>query len=144
MATLHTYLNFPGNAEEALNFYKSIFGGEFSSVNRFRDMPPGEHPLPEDAADMMMHISFPIGPNCVLMASDAPPSMGFTVVNGNSNYIMIDASSEAEADRLYAGLSEGGNIEMPLQKTFWGAYYGSFSDKYNIKWMINFDYRSQQ
>jgi PhnB protein len=136
MPKLNPYLNFPGTAEAAFNFYKSVFGGEFSALVRFKDMPMEGMELPKDVEDQVMHISLPIG-NDVLMASDAPPSMGMTVNNGNSAYISVHPETRAEADRLFQGLSAGGAIEMPIADQPWGDYFGSFKDKFGIGWMVN-------
>ena len=138
MATLNPYLNFPGTAEEAFTFYKAAFGGEFLGINRFKDMPDTGR-IPAEALDKIMHIALPIGNGNILMASDAPASMGFTVTAGNNFYISVNVGSKEEADRIFAALSEGGKIEMPLGDTFWGAYYGSFADKFGIGWMISYE-----
>lgn len=137
---LHPYLNFDGKAEEAFNFYKSVLGGEFvGGISKMGDAP-GTESLPEDEKNRVMHIALRISEDLFLMASDIVPSMGHKLVEGNNNYISLHPSSKEEADRLYNGLSDGGNIEMALEDTFWGAYYGSFEDKFGIHWMINFDY----
>ena len=137
MATINPYLNFPGNTEEAFNFYKSVFGGEFISLQRFKDTPDADK-LPPDTKEMIMHIALPVGKN-VIMATDAPASMGFNLTQGNNTYICISPESEAEANKLFDGLAAGGKIGMPLQKMFWGAMYGDLTDKYGIKWMVNYD-----
>jgi len=137
MPKINTYLNFDGKSEEAFNFYKSVFGGEFSSVNRMSDMPGAEQ-LVDDEKGRLMHISLPIGKDDVLMASDIVPSMGHKLTVGNHSYISVFTESRDEADRLFAGLSEGGTIEMALEDTFWGDYFGSFLDKYGVGWMINY------
>jgi PhnB protein len=138
MAKLNTYLNFDGQSEEAFNFYKSVFGGEFMSVNRMSDMPGAEQ-LPENEKNRLMHISLPIGSaGDVLMASDTVPSMGHVLNVGNNAYVSVFTDSREEADRLFNGLSAGGEIEMALDDMFWGDYYGSFKDKYGVGWMINF------
>jgi len=133
------YLNFNGNTEKAVNFYKTVFGGEFSFLQRFKDVPDNPN-VPEDAKDMIMHIALPLGPGTVLMGTDAPESMGFKVTPGNNVNILLNADSEAEATKLFNGLSKGGKVTMELQKTFWNAFYGSCTDKFGINWMINFDY----
>jgi len=143
MATFNPYLNFPGTTEEAFNFYKSVLGGEFIMVQRFKDIPDSSQ-VPPDVRDKIMHISLPIGKGNVLMATDALESMGQPVTMGNNFYICISPDSKEEAERLFNGLSEGGKIEMPLADQFWGAYYGSFRDKFDIGWMINYDSRQQQ
>jgi PhnB protein len=137
MPKINTYLNFDGKAEEAFTFYKSVFGGEFSNVQRMSDMPGAEQ-LPENERDRLMHISLPIGKDDMLMASDIVPSMGHKLNHGNYSYISVFTDSREEADRLFAGLSAGGEIEMALEDAFWGDYFGSFIDKYRIGWMINF------
>lgn len=140
MPTLHPYLNFQGNTEEAFLFYKSVFGGEFAILQRFKDMP-GADKISENEKEKIMHVSLPIGNENVLMGTDALESMGQKLIQGNNISISINVESEAEADRLYNGLSAGGKVEMKLQKTFWGAYFGMFSDKFGIQWMINYDYK---
>jgi PhnB protein len=143
MAIINPYLNFPGTAEEAFNFYRSVFGGEFSVIQRYQDTPEAGKVAPEDASKLM-HISLPIGNGNVLMATDATASMGYPLEHGNSFYLSLAANSEAEADKLFNGLSAGGEIKMPLQKTFWGAYFGMWVDKFGIQWMVNYDYNEQQ
>ncbi len=135
--TINPYLNFPGTTEEAFNFYKSVFGGEFSMLQRFGDTPNCEQ-IPESERNKIMHVSLPISNGYVLMATDATESMGFKLNVGNNSYICISPDSKEEATRLFNGLSAGGNVEMPLQDMFWGAYYGSFTDKFGIKWMVNY------
>ena len=142
MATMNPYLNFNGNAEEAFNFYKSVFGKEFSNVQKFKDMP-GSEKMSEDDANKIMHIALPLSNGHILMASDTVESMGHKLNVGNNVYINLSPDSEEEADKLYKGLSAGGVVEMELQKTFWGAYYGSFTDKYGVKWMINYEYEKK-
>ena len=136
MPKLNSYLNYDGKAEEAFIFYKSVFGGEFSAVNRMADMP-GSEQLAEGEKGRIMHIALPIGDD-ILMGSDIVPSMGHQLNMGNYAYLSVFAESREEADRLFAGLSEGGEIEMALDDTFWGDYFGSFHDKFGIGWMINF------
>lgn len=133
------YLNFNGNTEEAFNFYRSVIGGEFSTLERFRDLPEGQN-VPADALNMILHIALPLGSSNFLMGTDAPESMGFKINIGNNTYIMLETESEEEATRLFNGLSQGGEVEMELQKTFWGAFYGSFTDKFGIRWMVNYQY----
>ncbi|CAG5017475.1 hypothetical protein DYBT9275_05780 [Dyadobacter sp. CECT 9275] len=137
MTTINPYLNFSGNTEEAFNFYKSVFGGEFTMVQRFGEGAPGQETPIEDR-DKIMHISLPIGSGNMIMGTDATESMGFKLTVGNNVYICVSPDSREEADRLFSGLSEGGFIEMELQDMFWGAYYGSFKDKFGIQWMINY------
>ncbi|HEY9561710.1 MAG TPA: VOC family protein [Anseongella sp.] len=138
MLKVNAYMNFDGQAEEAFNFYKSVFGGEFSAIHRMSDMP-GVDELPENERNRLMHISLPLSETVVLMASDILPSAGHTLTMGNSNYISLHPDSKEEADRLFNGLSAGGDIEMPMEDQFWGDYFGSFKDKYGIYWMINFN-----
>lgn len=138
MTKLHTYLNFQGNAEEAFNFYKSVFGGEFATVVRFKDFPMEGVSVPEGDGDKMMHIGLPIGDDTVLMASDALESFGQNLVQGNNVYISIDPPTKQEADRIFKGLSAGGEIEMPIGDQAWGDYFGSFKDKFGVCWMVNY------
>jgi PhnB protein len=137
------YLNFDGQAEEAFNFYKSVFGGEFSMVQRMGDMP-GSEQIPENEKNRLMHIALPINDQTVLMASDCMTSAGHVLNVGNNMYISIHTESRDEADRLFNGLSAGGFIEMPMEDMFWGDYFGSFKDKYGIQWMINFSSRAKE
>jgi PhnB protein len=132
------YLNFAGNTEEAFNFYKSIFGGEFTTLMRFKDIP-GNDQTPADAQNMIMHVALPMGDAGTLMGTDAPKSMGFNVIEGNNHHIALAADSKAEADKLFNGLSAGGKVEMPLADQFWGSYYGSFKDKFGTQWMVSYD-----
>lgn len=132
------YLNFDGQAEEAFEFYKSVFGGEFSQIMRMSDMP-GNEGISENERNRLMHISLPIGDTTILMASDIMPSMGHTLDKGNHMYISLHTDSREEADRIFNGLSQGGEVEMPMEDQFWGDYFGSFIDKYGIGWMINYN-----
>ena len=143
MATINPYLNFNGNTEEAFNFYKSVFGGEFMALMRWKDAPESEK-IPPGDRDKIMHVSLPIGQGNVLMATDACESMGQTVTVGNNFYVCIAAESKEEAEKLFNGLSAGGKIVMPLQDMFWGAYFGMFTDKFGIQWMVSFDYNQQK
>jgi len=143
MATINPYLNFKGNAEEAFNFYKSVFGGEFTSVQRFKDTPEGGRVSPEEA-NKLMHISLPIGKGNVLMATDALESMGHTFIAGTNFHLSLSPESEKETDNLFNGLSAGGKVTVPLGKTFWNAYFGMFVDKFGISWMINYDLNQQK
>ncbi len=140
MTKANVYLNFTNQTEAAFNFYKSVFGTEFEGgINRFGDMPPqeGMPPLPDEAKNLVLHVSLPISDGYKLMGSDAPEQMGCKVSMGNNMYISLDVDSRQEADRLFQSLSAGGAIEMPLTDMFWGAYWGSFTDKFGVKWMIN-------
>lgn len=139
MPELVTYLTFNGNCEAAFNFYKHVFGGEFAMISRFGEMPPdAERPLAKADEQRIMHVSYPIGEGSSLMGSDVMSPMP-KVTQGNNFSISINAHSKAEADRYFNGLSAGGNITMPLADTFWGAYFGMFTDKFGINWMVNFD-----
>jgi PhnB protein len=135
---VNPYLNFDGQAEEAFNFYKSVFGGEFSGIMKMKEAPGTEN-LSKEEQNRVMHVSLPIGKDIVLMASDILPSMGHKLVKGNNNYISLHPGSKEEADRLFKGLSADGDIEMPMEDQFWGDYFGSFTDKFGICWMINFN-----
>lgn len=141
MARVSTYLNFPNNTEQAFLFYKSVFGGEFSGngIQRFGDIPAGDGQpqLSEPDKKLILHIELPIMGGHVLMGTDAPESMGFKVIFGNNSHICIEPDSRDETKRLFDALSEGGAISMPLQDMFWGAYYGSCSDKFGVQWMVN-------
>ncbi|MFT3747528.1 MAG: VOC family protein [Agriterribacter sp.] len=143
MPKLNPYLNFDGKAEEAFNFYKSVFGGEFvGGIHKIGDAP-GCESLPADEKGRVMHIALPVGDD-LLMASDTVPSMGHKLIQGNNNHISIFPDSREEADRLFNGLSAGGVVEMPLADQFWGDYYGSFTDKFGVKWMINYSPRNKE
>lgn len=145
MATVNVYLTFNGNCEEAFNFYKSVFGGEFAYVGRFGEMPPGDHtsddcpPISPEDADKIMHVSLPISAETVLMGSDVGGGWGAQFMEGNNFSISINTESMEEADRLFAGMSAGGKVTMPMESTFWGAYFGTFTDKFGINWMVNYD-----
>ncbi len=141
MASVNPYLNFSGNCEEAFTFYRSVFGGDFTDVNRFSEMPP-DVPGAESDGDKIMHISLPIGPNQVLMGSDRPDSMGPTTF-GDSVQISIGPDSEGEAKRIFDGLAEGGEVTMPFEKTFWGADFGTCTDRFGINWMVNYQPEQQ-
>ncbi len=138
MAQINPYINFNGNTEEAFNFYKSVFGGEFAMIIRFKDMPNPEHPVAEHEANKIMHIALPIGKN-VLMANDVPEFMGKVNENENRSKISVSVESKEEADKIFNGLSAGGTIEMPIQDSPWGSYFGMFRDKYGIEWTVDFD-----
>lgn len=138
MAQINPYINFNGNAEEAFNFYKSVFGGEFLQITRFKEMLSSEFSVSEKEANKIMHIALPIGKN-VLMANDVPESMGAVNENENRSKISISAESKEEADKLFNGLSSGGQIEMPIAESPWGSYFGMFRDKYGIEWTVDFD-----
>ena len=140
MARVSTYLNFPSETEQAFNFYKSVFGTEFiAGIMRFKDVPPqeGMPPMPEEMANLIMHIELPILAGHILMGTDAPPSMGFNVNFGNNTYVMLEPDTRDETKRLFDLLSDGAKIEQPLQDVFWGSYYGSLKDKFGVQWMFN-------
>ena len=138
MATINPYINFNGNAEEAFTFYKSVFGGEFKKIIRFKDLSSPEFSVAENEANKIMRIALPIGKN-VLMANDVPESMGRVNENENRSKISISAESKEEADKLFNGLSAGGTIEFPIADSPWGSYFGMFRDKYGIEWTVEFD-----
>ena len=140
IASVSTYLNFPGNTEEAFQFYKTVFRSEFNGgIQRFGDIPAGAETPPMTEADkkLVLHVELPILGGHILMATDAPASMGFTVTRGNNMHINLEPDTREETKRLFDALSEGGKITMPLQDMFWGAYFGSCEDKYGINWMVN-------
>ncbi len=139
MLQINPYLNFSGNAVTAFGFYQSVFGGSLT-VNKMKDMPPMPDmpPVPEAEKEYAIHVSLPLSNGQVLMASDCFSSMGHSFIQGNNNYISISAESKEEADRIFAGLSAGGMIEMPMADMFWGDYFGSFKDKFGVYWMVNF------
>jgi PhnB protein len=139
MAQINPYIHFNGNAEEAFTFYKSVFGGEFSMVMRFKDLNiPGSISL-ESEAEKIMHIALPIGKHHFLLGSDTPEALGTHNLNETRSKTSITAESKAEADQLYHGLSEGGQVEMPIGDSPWGSYFAMFRDKYGIEWMIDFN-----
>jgi PhnB protein len=138
MAQINPHINFNGNAEEAFTFYKSVFGGEFAKIMRFKEMSSPEFPVAENEANKIMHIALPIGKN-ILMANDVPASMGQVNENENRSKISISAESREEADKLFNGLSAGGQVEMPIMDSPWGSYFGMFRDKFGIEWMVDFD-----
>jgi PhnB protein len=138
MALINPHLNYNGNAEEAFNFYKSVFGGEFVKIIRFKDISNEDFAVSEKEANKIMHIALPIGNN-ILMANDVPEIMGKTNERENRSKISITAESREEADKLFNGLSAGGEIEMPISDTPWGSYFGMFRDKFGIEWMVDFE-----
>jgi PhnB protein len=139
MAQINPYIHFNGNAEEAFTFYKSVFGGEFARISRFKDLSIPGMPVSEKEANKIMHIALPIGKNSVLMGSDTPEFMGRQNENENRSKISISTESKEEADSIFNGLSAGGNVEMPIDDSPWGSYFGMFRDKYGIEWMVSFD-----
>ena len=139
MTAVNAYLNFEGDCEAAFNFYKSVFGGEFGFIGRYKDMP-SEKPISKADGEKIMHVSLPIGNgNTVLMGSDSAGEWATNTIVGNNISLSINVDSKAEADRVFNGLSAGGKVTMPMNKTFWGAYFGMFIDKFGINWMVNFD-----
>ena len=138
MTRLNPYLNFAGNTEEAFRFYKAIFGGEFASVVRFKDMPVEGVQIPKKDENKIMHIGLPIGKDHVLMATDSLESLGQRLVQGNNVHISVQPESKEEADRIFTALSRGGTIEMPIADQVWGDYYGSLKDKFGVQWMVNY------
>lgn len=137
MATINPYINFNGNAEEAFNFYKSVFGGEFDSVVRFKDLASADFPVPENEANKIMRITLPIGGN-ILIANDVPEVLGKVNENENRSKISINTESREEADTIFSGLTVGGTIEMPMDNSPWGTYFGMFRDKFGIEWTVEF------
>lgn len=142
MPTLNPYLNFNGNTEEAFNFYKSVFGGEFLAVQRFKGTPETSN-VPAHELDKIMHIALPIGKNNMIMGTDALESMGQKLHMGDNISLSLDVESEAEADQLFEMLSAGGKVSMPMEKVFWGDYFGMCTDKFGIQWMISYAYNQQ-
>lgn len=138
MANINPHINFNGNAEEAFLFYKSVFGGEFTKIMRFKDLASTEFQVTENEANKIMHIALPIG-SSILMANDVPEIMGRTNENEHRSKIVISAESKGEADKLFNGLSAGGQSEVSISESPWGAYFGMFRDKYGIEWMVAFD-----
>lgn len=138
MALINPHINFNGNAEEAFNFYKSVFGGDFAMIMRFKDLSSPENPIAEDEAHKIMHIALPIGKN-ILMGNDVPEIMGRVNENENRSKIAISAETREEADQLFNGLSAGGTIEVPIADSPWNSYFGMFRDKFGIEWMVDFD-----
>ncbi|MBB4119001.1 PhnB protein [Mesonia hippocampi] len=141
MARVSSYLNFPGNTEEAFNFYKQVFKSDFiNGIQRFEEAPanPNQPPMAESVKKMVLHVELPILGGHILMGTDAPKEFGMTVNKGNNMHLNLEPESREEAKRLFDELSEGGVVEIPIQDMFWGAYFGSFQDKYGINWMINY------
>lgn len=136
MVSINPYINFNGNAEEAFTFYKSVFGGKFSKLIRFKDLP--DFPADTPDADKIMQIELPIGKS-FLIANDVPESMGRVNENENRSKIAVRTESHTEAERIFKGLSVGGEVEMPLDQSPWGSYFAMFRDKYGIEWTVEFD-----
>jgi PhnB protein len=138
MATINTWINFNGNAEESFMFYKSVFGGEFAKVVRFKDIASDEFPVAEKEENKIMYIALPIGNSTVLIANDVPEVMGRVNEHENRSKILVMTESKEEADRLFSGLSAGGEVEGSMGDSPWGSYAGMFRDKYGIEWIIEF------
>jgi PhnB protein len=136
MTKINIYLNFKDNTEEAFNFYKSVFGGEFTALQRFKDTPDASK-IAKGDLNKLMHVALPIGDN-VLMGTDVPESMGFKLTQGDNFSISVDADSRKDADKIYSKLSKGGKATLPMQTMFWGSYYGMLKDKFGIQWMVSF------
>lgn len=136
MTTIHPWINFNGNAEEAFTFYKSVFGGEFTKIIRFKDIVSAEFQIPEKEENNIMYIALPIGESNVLIGNDVPEIMGRVSENENRSKISVSTESKEEADRLFTGLSVGGTVEGPMGDSPWGTYAGMFRDKYGIEWII--------
>jgi len=142
MRAINPWINFNGNAEEAFTFYKSVFGGEFAKIVRFKDLASAEFQVPENEANKIMHIALPIGKNNLLIANDVPEFMGRVNENENRSKIAVSAESREEAERLFNGLSAGGEVEGPIGDSPWDTYAGMFRDKYGIEWIVEFDPKS--
>lgn len=137
MVTINPYLNFAGNTEEAFSFYKSVFGGDFSMVQRFKDTPDAGK-MSENEKNKLMHISLPLGKSNILMGTDALESQGWKLTFGNNFHLSVETESKGEADKIFHGLSKGGKVKMPQADTFWGSYFGMVEDKYGIQWMVSY------
>ncbi len=143
MLAVNPYLIFNGTTEESFNHYKKVFGGEFAMVQRFKETPEAGN-TPTHLGDKIMHIALPLGNNSMIMGTDALEELGQKApIMGNNFYITISAESKEEADKIFKGLSEGGKIELPMNDTFWGAYFGMLKDKYEVQWMISYDKNRQ-
>lgn len=141
MAILNSYLTFSGNCEEAFTFYKSVFGGEFSYIGRYKDMPPApELMIPESEKEKIMHIALPISKETVLFGADIPKETGQVITPGNNFSLSVSVKSEEEARRIFDALSNGGRVTMPLENTFWGAYFGMLVDRFGISWMVSHEH----
>lgn len=140
MITLNPYLNFPGNTEEAFNFYRSVFGGDFAGgIFRFKDTPEADK-LNASDREKIMHVGLPLGKGTMLMTTDALESMGHKVKAGNNFHLSIETESKDEADIIFNGLSAEGKVTMPMADMFWGAYFGMLTDKFGIQWMVSYTY----
>lgn len=138
MTVFNIYLNFAGDTEEAFRFYRSVLGGELTQIVRYKDMPIEGVEIAKNDEEKVMHMGLPIGDGQMLMGTDALESMGQKLVIGNNSYISVHPDSKEEADRIFNGLSAGGQVEMPMANQPWGDYYGSFKDKYGVQWMVNY------
>lgn len=135
---INPYLTFNGKCEEAFNFYKSVFGGKFSYFGRFKEMPPMDgQPVPATEAEKVMHVSLPISNETILMGSDASDMFGHAAIEGTNFSVSITAPSQAKADKLFTDLASSGKVTMPMNKTFWGSYFGMLVDKFSIQWMVS-------
>ena len=144
MIKINPYLNFPGNTEEAFNFYKKVFGGDFAGgIFRFKDSPDAVKLSKEDQ-EKVMHVGLPVGNTNMLMATDALESMGFKLTFGNNFYLSIETENKEEADRIFNSLSEDGTVQMPMKDEFWGAYFGMLTDKFSIQWMVSYNYPQEK
>ncbi|MFD2600925.1 VOC family protein [Flavobacterium suzhouense] len=143
MPQVNPYITFLGTCEDAFNFYKSVFGGEFQYIGRFGEMPDGDK-MPEEAKNLIMHVSLPISKETILMGSDSSEAFGQVTTVGNNISVSINTESKEEATRIFNGLSAGGKVTMPLELTFWGAFFGMFTDKFGINWMVNHDTQPQE
>jgi len=139
MPVINPHINFNGNAEEAFTFYQSVFGGAFAKIVRLKDISSAEFPVSEKDEHKIMHIALPIGKNNMLMGNDVPEFMGKVNEQENRSKIAVSAESKEEADHIFNGLSAGGAVEMPIEDSPWGTYFGMFRDKYGIEWMVEFD-----
>jgi PhnB protein len=141
MPSVNVYLTFNGNCEEVFNFYKSVFGGEFPYLGRYKDMPPqeGQPPMSATDGDKIMHVSLPISKETMIMGSDTGGQWASNYKQGNNFAISINADSKEEADRLFNGLSASGQVTMPMDNTFWGDYFGMWTDKFGISWMMSYN-----
>lgn len=145
MTTVNVYLTFNGNCEAAFNFYKSVFGGDFTYIGRFKDMPPmGDKEMSAADGDKIMHVALPVSNETNLMGSDTVEGFGAPLKVGNNFSISVNTDSKAEADRLFNDLSSGGTVGMPMNETFWGAYFGMCTDKFGINWMVSFEKEQQK
>ncbi len=139
MAVINSYLSFEGTCEAAFNFYKSVFGGEFTYVGRYKDMPSSEYPIPDSLKDKIMHISLPISQETSLFGADMMEELGFKPTIGNNITLSVTAKDEVETKKIFNGLAEGGTITMPLEKTFWAPLFGMATDKFGINWMVSYE-----